>query len=531
MSAIETLKQKYSEIIGKDEGTKITKSKNEINEPKTLGEGTKNGEISPTKGEGILPNPNFLKKIAPSYALFTNVGLSSFLNATKIDQKGIQDTIKQMYYGGEKILGLQKIGTWKINPDYHLQNIRQQSGYVAEIIGVARENIAAKVKGTNIETFRVTDLPEKLRKLYNISKYDQHVDIVRVKNGKIIETSQIKHLGDNAIHYIRKFAEPKYFEKYFTGKVDKVEIPSDVFPKFKDLLPKEIKRLQEQIKHLEKHGKTEIASKLRDRIARLEQVQKIVKSHNVSYGEAIFARLNIKKYVSQFFNNKVVPEVVKKAGKDGLLGAGIIGGVELVKVIPKLMNGSMSPVEALTEVSKKATEGAISFGGGRIISEGITFAMEKSSHQLIKNLVKNAFPSFMAGGIIYFGISSFDSVIDYTQGKIDGITLAHKLGSNGAEAAGMVIGGTVGTMVGGPVGGFIGGTVGSLLAGQAYKTMIEIGKSEEAQIYAENAKALALSTIEQAKALENGTDVSSKVIAMRNSFNEYFTENKIPVSV
>ena len=69
------------------------------------------------------------------------------LSALRAD---VMSSTKEMYNGmtyedGTKSLGLKDIGEWKINKDYESQNIKQHSGYAAEVIGTTKENLIANL--------------------------------------------------------------------------------------------------------------------------------------------------------------------------------------------------------------------------------------------------------------------------------------------------------------------------------------------------------------------------------------------------
>ena len=66
----------------------------------------------------------------------------------------IMESVKQMLYGidqdGFHTLSLEEISSWKINPDYQLQNIKQQSGYAAEVVSTMKENLIAIEQGSDM---------------------------------------------------------------------------------------------------------------------------------------------------------------------------------------------------------------------------------------------------------------------------------------------------------------------------------------------------------------------------------------------
>ena len=211
------------------------------------------------------------------------------------------------------------------------------------------------------------------------------------------------------------------------------------------------------------------------------------------------------------------------------------------------MDGKITAQEAALDIVKDTgTAGALGYGTA-FVSTAVTSVMSESSHELIKKVAGSGAP----GIVISFGIDTYDSVIDYAQGKIDASQLAYDLGEGavhiagaaaGAEIAsnvGMAIGGAVGSVVPGAgtvagmaVGkvagygiGMVGGMVGCAIASEAYATAVEFG-AENADVLAEKAKVAAQGTIELAK-----VHAPEKVADIRNAVNEYASKFNLPFSV
>ena len=110
---------------------------------------------------------------------------------------------------------LKEINNYKINPKYESQNIKQQSGFSAELIEEARQNKEAILSGDKIRT-RTTDGVGKT----NDTQYD-HIKID--ENGNIIENTgtQMKFLkvsitknGEKKYDVIDKLANNKEWNRY-----------------------------------------------------------------------------------------------------------------------------------------------------------------------------------------------------------------------------------------------------------------------------------------------------------------------------
>jgi hypothetical protein len=185
--------------------------------------------------------------------------------------------------------------------------------------------------------------------------------------------------------------------------------------------------------------------------------------------------------------------------------------------------------------------------------------MSNSSHTLIKSLGKANVPA----AVISFGMASYDSVIDYAQGKISGEKLAIDLGESatgvlgsmtGAALSGAALGSVVpgaGNVAGFAV-GLVGGMVGYALSTEAYATAVEaatggVGVLADKAQAAANTVADAYSAASAAvvdgasalkdKALEMGQSVIDSVASsapealddVKNAMNDFASRLGVPI--
>lgn len=155
------------------------------------------------------------------------------------------------------------------------------------------------------------------------------------------------------------------------------------------------------------------------------------------------------------------------------------------------------------------------------ITTGVAKAMSSSSHALLRTLGKSSVPS----ATIAFAVDSFDTVVDFAQGKINIKELTYDLGDNAAEVAGGVAGGAlVGAIAGGAAGSVaapgagtaagaslgvklavagascVSSMAGCALASEMYKSGVELG-SKGVEILADKAEKYATETVNQAKVI------------------------------
>ncbi len=174
-------------------------------------------------------------------------------------------------------------------------------------------------------------------------------------------------------------------------------------------------------------------------------------------------------------------QIAVKAGHEtglqsGLSAARITAVISTVDNVRSVLSGEVSAQEAFIDVAKDTgAAAAIGYGTG-FISSSVASATQASSHALIRTLGK----ANVAAAAISFGIDSYDSVVDFAQGNINGTELAINLGESVVGVAGTTAGSSIGAAAGSVVpvvgtiaGGLVGGMVGYAIATGAYATAIE----------------------------------------------------------
>lgn len=447
-------------------------------------------------------------------------------------RSSFMDSVKQMYNGmdlenGKKGLGLDDISKWKRNENYAYQNLKQHAGYAAEVIGTTKENMIAKLNGNDIKTFRADDRPDLFR------RNDQYVDKIRVDStGEIVERIQVKFVGKNANACLKKLTSSKYDKFFNDGKIDKMEVPKDFYDEIKRALPEKRAGLEEQLKRVKADGKEEVAIKIEKKIERIDKIDQMLEKSTVTSTEAREAVLHPKRYATKLF----IEDTFAKSNKAGLeqaaFAASITAAVSTVDNIPKVLDGEITPQDAFVDVAKDTgAAGGIAYGTA-FVSTAISQSMSSSSQQLIKSLGKAGVPA----AVISFGVQSYDSVIDYAEGVIDGKQLAYDLGENAAQVGGSIAGAALagaavgsvvpgaGTAVGFGV-GMVGGMIGCAVASEAYASAVEFG-SEHAGVLADKAQEMANHTVDLAKDI-----VPDKVGNIVASLNDYAITNNLPFRV
>lgn len=378
------------------------------------------------------------------------------------------ETVKNIYNGtavdDRTSLSLKEIHSWKINPEFEQQNIKQHSGFAAEVIGTAKENLAAKAEKTGVTTYRADDLTaaqradisEKIGRELK-AKNDEYVDKVRVKSDGSCETVQTKFVGGDAEGCFKKL-QSKKFDKYINdGKVDKLEIASDHYDEIVNKhIPNERAKLQGQLEKMTAEGNTEKAAEINGKMDRLNNLEKMLEKSTVSSKEAEFAVKHPKAYAAKMAAGRANQAGLTQAKQAAGLTA-VVSGVDNFR---QYYNGEITGMEALENVAKDT---AIAGGMGYV-----TGAVTELSHSSVPAMA------------ITMGVASYGDVKDFADGKISGGELAYDLGENAASVVGGAVGAAAGTLagsvaglVGSFAGGLAGGAVGSAAATKAYGAGVE----------------------------------------------------------
>ncbi len=409
----------------------------------------------------------------------------------------------------------------KINESYYYQNIKQQAGFAAEIIGTAKENILAKLKGDNCVTYRADDRPDLF------PRNDQYVDKIRMDNaGNILERIQVKFVGKNGAECLNKLLSKDYEKYLLDGKVDSVEIPSDYYDQIKNenLIQNKIADYTKQLEKVKELGKDDVARDLEAKINKCQKLDSMLKKSTVSSQEAVEARENGKLYTGKIFANKMISQSLKAGLDAGIVSAEISAAISVVDNLQKVYAGELSPAEAFVDVVKDTAVGGTVGGGTVFISSTISSLMHGSSHELIQSLSQTALPA----AFVSFGVQSFDSVVDFAKGEIDAKQLAYDLGENAAKISGSMAGMAITTTAvaaSGPVGiaaGLVGCVVGTAIAAEAYKSAVEKAP-QGLDLLAAKAKELSGNAIDFAQQA-----IPESVDNLKNAFNDFASKVELP---
>ena len=442
------------------------------------------------------------------------------------DYSMVTDSIKKMLNGveqtdGTQTRGLLEINNMRINPAYVKQNTRQQAGFAAEVISTYKDNMAAVLEGSGDSYFRADDLPDQF------PRNDQYVDKIRVNaNGDITERIQVKFWGKNGAEWLDRMMRLEG-EKYLTAGndvVNKLECPADYYDDIVQAIGERRASCQQQLEQVTAQGKADVADNIQQKLNKLDRIEEMLTSSKVTSSEAVFARNHPRLYAAGIIAKQSHTEGLRS----GLAAAGLTLTVSLVSDVSKCLDGEMSPEEAARDIAVDTiAAGGLGYASA-FITTAVSATMQESSVQLISKVGGSCLPA----AAVSFVVESYDEIVDYAKGEIDGMELAVSLGENAAVIAGSMEGTQVGAVIGsaaGPVGtvvgGLVGGVVGAAVTTEIYQSAIEFGE--------EHAEAIATQAVEYAN---NAIDVVSAQAPemlenVTEAFNDFFSNAGISLGL
>lgn len=415
---------------------------------------------------------------------------------------------------------LKSVSKSKVNPEYAYQNLKQQSGFSAEVVETNRANEERIIEGRKTRIYRTDDLGRVNDPLYD------HVEID--SNGTIISGSgsQMKFVGKSPTDCLNKLMSVKY-KKYRDNNVS-YEVPSDFYDEIQKDIDQRINKLKIQMQKAEIKGDPNFVQKQQNNINELKNIKKNMKKSHLSNKEAMEARVSPK-----LFTVKEVHRVSHNAGMEGAKSGAIIGGgIATVQNIVDVIKGKKSFDEAVVDISKTT---AISAGTGYLTTYGSTALkgyMQNCSTNLVRSLSKTNIPVVMATTVV----SSVKSITKYFSGEISGTECLKNIGKTGASTITSMTYGAVGQclipvpIVGAMVGSMIGYTLCSLCYGNLINALNKAKLAKEERIRVEKECEEAIRVI-RAYRKEMNEYMDRYLSDYRKAFNNAFLDIKTALSI
>lgn len=383
-----------------------------------------------------------------------------------------------------------QIYQYKVNPEYHQQNIQQQAGFSAEIIKVSRDNSRNIIEGSNIRVTRTEDHP-------NFGSNDQVLDHVETINGKVISNSgsQMKFVSSPE-KLIDKIAKgegggkndlSRYRENY-------LDLPSEQVQQAKQYCNQKAQSLAEQAEHLEKKGKFELAGKKREQAEHYKQVEEKIRDSKITTDEAIFYRKHPDIAVAL-----EMAKVAHEGGIQGLKNGACIGTVvSVVQNLFMIYNGDKEADEAVIDVACDVGKSALLGYSSGFVGTFLKSTLGQSSNPVWRSLSKTNLPAMA----VSVGIELYSSISKYVKGDIDTVEFFEELGEKGTSILSSSMFAALGEIaIPIPVvGALLGGMIGYSLSSCFYKEALL--SAQQAKIADKNYKLIKAECEERRKIME-----------------------------
>lgn len=317
---------------------------------------------------------------------------------------------------------LEKISKYKrpasSDPNYS-RLTKSQAGFSAEVKSTARKRAEQAISGKKPHTVRTDDVPDHVNDpLFDItSKVDS-------KGNPVPAASvQVKFIGSSPKDAVTKMlGGGGNFRKYDENNV-KIEVPSDYYDGMKADLKTRITSLRKQCQHLEKQNDSKTLAGKRAELDRCRRLNKNLRKSNTSSEEAIQARNH-----PVWSTTKDVLKVAHRAGwKQAGIGAGIGGGVSLVRNIMECVQGEKTPEEAALAVTGDTAAAAAGAYSVTFVASAFKGFLQKAESPLLRIISKSNLPTYLVTTTLEIGKTMFS----YFKGEIDTVECLDELGEKG----------------------------------------------------------------------------------------------------
>lgn len=363
--------------------------------------------------------------------------------------------------------GLKKISNYKVNenPAEAIKNIKQQSGYSAEVAATSRDNADAIIKGSPIRTSRSDDRSE-------YSRNHTTVDRVQVLNGKVIEGSeaQMKFVGDRDKLFRDITKEKGKFARY---RGLKLELPSEQFEGAKEYCLEEAKKLRDQALSAEAKGSSEAAKALRKQADNYEQLAENVRDSGLTTDKAISYRKNPKLETAK----DIVRTSHGAAMETMKYGTAIGASISILHNSINYIQGKQSIGDAATTVMTDTVKVAgFSYATG-FAGAAVKGTLEQSTNSAFRTLASTNAPVLA----VNVCISLSGSVKRYVSGEMSESEFLSEVGEKGAGMlSGAMMAGLGQIAIPIPVvGAVIGSMIGYTMSSLFYQSALEASRGAE----------------------------------------------------
>lgn len=374
---------------------------------------------------------------------------------------------------GKKFKGLKDISKSKVHPQFSRQNIKQQSGFSAEVEKVSRDNARNIINGDSRRTVRTDDVS-------SFGTNDTRFDHVELRDGTIIDGSgsQMKFVG-NYKKLLNKIALGEGGGKNDLSRYQgsPLDLPSEQVDQAKSYCRKMSCELRDRAKIHEHKGELEKAVKCREQADKFHKLEENCRDSGLTTDEAIFLRKHPELGVALD-----ICKTGHKAGIEGAKGGLAVGAAVSAGLnILSLAKGDIEFEEAVANVTKDACKSAAMGYAGSFVGSVVKGAWQQSDIAIFRSAAKTSIPGMLTS----VTIDVAKTLARLGSGEIGIADAVEELGQKGANTVAGVWGGIVGQcaipvpVVGAVIGSLIGSALSSLSVGAGLNTIREAKEAQK----------------------------------------------------
>lgn len=395
----------------------------------------------------------------------TTENIERFGRASAEFLKGYKGTTDEL--GNTIRKGLKEISGSKVHPDYEYINIKQQSGFSAEVNYVDKKNAENIIKRDNTRIHRSNDIGRGNDTQFDVLSVDELGNPTWGAQMKFCgKFGSIEEINNSSRDLVNKLASDKW-ERY---RGNKILVPEEQFDVAKKYAEETSQNLSQQSQKFREQGNIEKANLLEKKSQIYKQISMDIENSGITSKEAIFLREHPKLATAKY-----VAQTAHRSGMENAKGAAVISGtISTAQNVVAVVKGDKDGKEAIKSISKDTLNGAVT---GYIIGAGDTAIrgfMASSKSSVFVNLSKSSMPAMIAGATVQVG----KSLIRYANGEINSLELIEELGEKGTGMMAASFGAAVGTMVFPGIGTVVGGMVGYMVSSTMYNASLQVLRNE-----------------------------------------------------
>ncbi|MEH7525327.1 hypothetical protein V7149_18945 [Bacillus sp. JJ1503] len=413
--------------------------------------------------------------------------------------------------------GLKHVSDSKVHPDFQYQNIKQQSGFSAEIHYTDHTNAENIINRNQTRVHRSNDIGRGNDPVFDILSVDDHGNPTwgaQMKFcGKFGTPEEIKASSEALV---KKMTGDKW-ERY---RGNKVLVPKEQYDIAKKYAEDTAKCLTDQADQFRQQGHVEKADLLDQKAQKYLQVSKDLENSGITSEEAIFIREHPKLATAKY-----VAKTAHRSGMENAKSAAVISvAISSAQNVARIIRGDKSAKEAVKDVAKDTASGAVTayiIGAGDTAIRGFMAASKKSVYV---HLSKSNVPAMIATTAVQVS----KSLIRYAKGEINSLQLAEELGEKGTGMMAASFGAAVGTAIFPGVGTIIGGMVGYMTSSTIYQACMQVLHEEKVSLSRRNQiRSIATAAIE---AMEHqGNELLALVNEFYSNRSKVFSESLLMI--